>query len=163
MNISGTHIAYYFLCKRKLWLFANHINMEQNSDLVSYGRYISDSTYQKEKHEIKIDSISLDFYDGKRKIIHEIKKSDKMEILHIWQVRYYIFVLESKGIEGVTAIIDYPKLKKRIRVKFEDKSREKLNTIIAEIKDICNSIDTPPIINKPFCKKCSYYELCYIE
>ena len=27
MNIIATHINYYFVCKRKLWLFANGVNI----------------------------------------------------------------------------------------------------------------------------------------
>ena len=34
MTITGTHFNYYQLCHRKLWLFANGINMEQESELV---------------------------------------------------------------------------------------------------------------------------------
>jgi len=34
MQITGTHFNYYLLCQRKLWLFANGINMEHTSDLV---------------------------------------------------------------------------------------------------------------------------------
>ncbi|MBU1299705.1 MAG: CRISPR-associated protein Cas4, partial [Bacteroidetes bacterium] len=80
--MTGTQINYYFLCHRKLWLFSNQIDMEQTSDTVAMGKWISESTYKREEHEIKIstdeDNIVLDFYDGKNKIIHEVKKSDKM-------------------------------------------------------------------------------------
>ena len=34
MEITGTLINYYLVCHRELWLFANGINMEQESDLV---------------------------------------------------------------------------------------------------------------------------------
>lgn len=34
MTITDTHFNYYQLCHRKLWLFANGINMEQESELV---------------------------------------------------------------------------------------------------------------------------------
>lgn len=98
--MTGTQINYYFLCHRKLWLFTNKIDMEQNSDLVASGRFISESTYKRESHEIDIstdtDNIVLDFYDTKKKLIHEVKKSDKMEDVHIWQVKYYISILENK-------------------------------------------------------------------
>ncbi|HAB54702.1 MAG TPA: CRISPR-associated protein Cas4, partial [Ignavibacteriales bacterium] len=80
--MTGTQIAYYFLCQRKLWLFLRNIDMEQNSDTVALGKFISESTYEREKHEIHIsddeDEIVLDFYDDKTKTIHEVKKSDKM-------------------------------------------------------------------------------------
>ncbi|MBI9071957.1 MAG: CRISPR-associated protein Cas4 [Melioribacteraceae bacterium] len=160
--MTGTQISYYFHCKRHLWLFANSINMEQNSDTVAMGRFISDNTYKRKKHEIQIEGIALDFYDAKTKTIHEIKKSDKMEETHIWQVKYYISVLESKGIEGVTGKIDYPKLKKTEDVFLTESDRVKLREIENEVKKIIDSKVPSEVINKPFCKKCSYYDLCYI-
>ena len=49
MNISGIMIYYYFICQRKLWYFLNEINMEQNSELVSIGKIIDETTYSREK------------------------------------------------------------------------------------------------------------------
>jgi CRISPR-associated exonuclease Cas4 len=136
--------------------------MEQNSDVVSLGKFISESTYKREDHEIKIDDIVLDFYDGKTKTIHEVKKSDKMEELHIWQVKYYISVLEEKGIEGVTGEIDYPKLRQKIKVELSPDDRKELSRIKNDIKRIINQHNPPEVINKSFCKNCSYYDLCYV-
>jgi len=160
--MTGTQIAYYFLCKRKLWLFTHHIDQEQTSDTVALGKFISESTYKRERHEIQIDNIVLDFYDPKSKIIHEVKKSDKMENTHIWQVKYYISVLEQKGINGVTGEIDYPRLRQKVKVKLTDNDKEKLKIIKKDIEEILNKKKPPDTINKPFCKKCSYYDLCYI-
>ncbi len=164
--MTGTQINYYFLCKRKLWLFVNRVDMEQNSDVVAMGRFISDSTYKREEHEVLVtdgdDSIVLDFFDAKSKIIHEVKKSDSMEDVHIWQVKFYISILEKKGITGVRGEIDYPKLRQKIEVNLSDSDREELGRIRDDINNIISSEKAPPVINKPFCKKCAYYDLCYI-
>lgn len=166
MSLTGTHINYYFHCHRHLWLFANSINMEQTSDTVAMGKFISETTYDREKHEIRIiddeDDIVLDFYDNKTKTIHEVKKSDKMEVTHLWQVKFYISVLEKKGIRGVIGEIDYPKLRQKIKVELKDSDRTELLTIRNKIKTILELELPPDVINKPFCKNCSYYELCYI-
>ncbi|MGK9475600.1 CRISPR-associated protein Cas4 [Melioribacter sp. OK-6-Me] len=164
--MTGTQISYYFLCPRKLWLFSRNIEMEQTSDSVAIGKFISDSTYQREKHEIHIsddeDDIVLDFYDAKTKTIHEVKKSDKMEETHIWQVKFYIYVLEKRGISNITGEIDYPKLKQRIRVELSDDDRKKLKEIREDVRKIIERSAPPDIINKPFCKQCAYYDLCYV-
>ncbi len=164
--MTGTQIAYYFLCHRKLWLFVRNIDMEQTSDTVAMGKFISESTYEREKHEIHIsddeDDIVLDFYDDKTKIIHEVKKSDKMEETHIWQVKFYISVLENKGVDGVIGEIDYPKLREKVKVELTNKDRKELKKIRAEIKKIVEQNILPEIINKPFCKQCAYYDLCYV-
>lgn len=164
--MNGTQINYYFLCHRKLWLFVHRIEMEHNSDLVAVGKIISDTTYKRAEHEIRINSgneeIVIDFYDGKEKVIHEIKKSDKMEELHIWQVKYYLSILEDKGIYGATAEIDYPKLKQKIRVELTDKDREELGRIRDAIDTIIKTKKPPKTIKYPFCRNCSYFDLCFI-
>jgi len=43
--ITGTHISYYLVCHRKLWLFSHEIRMEHTSDLVSEGRLIHETSY----------------------------------------------------------------------------------------------------------------------
>jgi len=136
--------------------------MEQNSDAVTLGKFISETTYKREEHEIQIDDIVIDFYDDKTRIIHEVKKSDKMEELHLWQVKYYINVLEEKGITGVTGEIDYPKLREKVKVELTNADRDKLLEIKTDIERIITLSIPPEVINKPFCKQCSYYDLCYV-
>ena len=140
--------------------------MEQNSESVTMGKLISEATYIREKHEIHIaddeSDIVLDFYDGRNKIIHEVKKSDKMEETHMWQVKYYIYVLEKKGVLGVTGEIDYPKLRQKQKVELSEADKIKLEETRKDIENIISLKHLPGIINKPFCKKCSYYELCYV-
>ena len=78
MTITGTHFNYYQLCHRKLWLFANGINMEQESDLVYEGKLVHESSYPQRTaryEEVEIDGIKVDYYDAKNKVVHEIKKS----------------------------------------------------------------------------------------
>ena len=50
MNITGIMVYYYFICERRLWYFANQINMEQNSELVQIGKIIDETTYKREKN-----------------------------------------------------------------------------------------------------------------
>ncbi len=160
--MTGTQIAYYFICERKLWLFTHKIDMEHNSDVVAMGKFISESTYQRKKHEIHIDNIVLDNYDAKTKTIHEVKKSNKMEETHIWQVKYYISVLKGKGIDGVKGKIDYPKLRQTVEVELNPEDEKKLMEINNSINYILKKETPPNVINKSYCKKCSYYDLCYI-
>lgn len=94
MTITGTHFNYYQLCHRKLCFFANGINMEQESELVHLGKIIHETSYPQRVsryEEVAIDGIKVDYYDAKRKVIHEIKKSNKAEQAHEWQLKFYIF------------------------------------------------------------------------
>ncbi len=140
--------------------------MEHNHENVALGKFISESTYQRKQHEIHIadeeNDAVLDFYDPKTKTIHEVKKSNKMEETHIWQVKFYISILELKGIQNVTGEIDYPKLRQKVKVELTDYDRQELKQIQKEITEIIESGKPPVVINKPFCKQCAYYDLCYI-
>src|SRR5215212_4830163 len=111
MPLTATHINYYFICYRKLWLFANGINMEHTSDTVAEGKLIHETSYPQtaEKYsEIEIGGSKIDFYDAKNKVIHEVKKSDSIEDAHVWQAKYYIWLLQQNRIDEVTGIIEYP-------------------------------------------------------
>lgn len=164
MQITGTHFNYYQVCHRKLWLFANGINMEHNSDLVYAGKLIHEESYpqRSEKYEeIEIDGIKVDYYDAKRKIIHEIKKSDKVERAHEWQLKYYLHVFERNGIEGVTGLLEYPKLRKTTEVLLSDVDREAIAEMEKIIKKIMESDICPPLEKKGICRNCSYRDFCY--
>jgi len=164
--MQGVYIDYYFHCKRQLWLYAKNIRMEHTSEDVEIGKFISENTYDRKIHEIYLSDCDnnegvIDFMDKKRKIIHEVKKSKKMEDLHIWQIKYYIYLLENLGVNGIKGEIDYPKIKKIIKVEFSDKDKNDIQSIINEINRILKMQLPPPIINEPYCKRCSYYEFCY--
>ncbi|MEA3496924.1 MAG: CRISPR-associated protein Cas4, partial [Bacteroidota bacterium] len=139
MNITGTHINYYFICHRKLWLFANNIQMEHTSDPVLEGKIIHESTYQKRSgkyEEIQMGGIKIDFYNTKEKVIHEIKKSSKMHEAHIWQLKYYIYVFEKAGIKGVSGILEYPKERKTEEIYLSTIDIEEIKEIEIKIKKI---------------------------
>ena len=65
MNITGIMVYYYFICERRLWYFANQINMEQNSELVQIGKIIDETTYKREKKGILIDNTIKLVYNSK--------------------------------------------------------------------------------------------------
>lgn len=163
VRINGVLISYFVKCKRETWLFSKGLGLEKESQLVQLGRLVSESTYKRQEHEINLDNkIVLDWYDKKNRIIHEVKKSPALEYSHIWQVKYYIFYLEQKGIHGVKGIINYPLHKKMTYVSFEESDKETLSQLFQEIKALLNQPKPPPPERKPFCKACSYYELCWI-
>lgn len=164
--ITGTHINYYFLCHRKLWLFANGIQMEHTSDLVYEGKLIHETSYpqRSEKYEeIEIDGIRIDYYDTKNKVIHEVKKSDKVETANEWQLKYYIYILEKNGIEGVSGILEYPKLRITEEVYLSEPDRNTIETIKLEIEKIISSDTCPERIKIGLCRLCSYHDFCWVE
>ncbi|MCH5598033.1 CRISPR-associated protein Cas4 [Niabella ginsengisoli] len=174
MSITATHINYHHVCKRKLWLFCNGINMEHTSDTVYDGKLLHETSYpqRNEKHsELNIQAnhqnISLfgkiDFYDARQKIIHETKRSNKVEKAHEWQVKFYLWLLKLNGIDEATATLEYPLLRQTDCVTLTTEDIAQLQTMIEEISQLKESEQCPPVINAKICKSCSYYELCYVE
>jgi CRISPR-associated exonuclease Cas4 len=158
--ITGTQINYYFVCKRKLWLFSKNITMEQNSELVEIGSLIHNSTYKRKKKEIQFDGIKIDFFEKNSGIIHEVKKSKAIEDAHIWQLKYYLYYFKKLGL-NIKGKINYPVIRKTEEVNLSEDDTEKIKSIISKINSIVLSKNIPERISKKFCKKCSYFELCY--
>jgi CRISPR-associated exonuclease Cas4 len=161
---TGTHFNYYLICHRKLWLLANGIHMEHTSELVEMGKLIHETSYpqRSEKYsEIELDGVKIDYYDAKNKVVHEIKKSDSYEAAHEWQVKYYIFVLERNGVEGVTGILEYPKLRETKELFLTESDRDKISLYEDEIRKIIESDKAPEKQERNKCKNCSYFDFCW--
>ena len=166
MRITATYINLYNICKREHWLHANERRFEHTSDIVYDGKLIHEESYpqRSEKYEeLEIDGIKIDFYDAKNKIVHEIKRSDKAENAHEWQVKYYIRVLERNGVEGVTGILEYPTMRHTQKVELNDNDRKRIDEMETDIETIINGEACPPVISSKICRNCSYYEFCYVE
>jgi CRISPR-associated exonuclease Cas4 len=164
LNTTGTHIAYLHTCHRKLWLFAHGIRMEHTSDIVAEGKLIGETSYSdrtKKYTELELNGIKIDFYDAKNKVIHEVKKTDKVERAHIAQVKYYLYMLSKNGIEGASALLEYPKMRQTQIVEWEEGDEALVSTYIQEATAIINQPYCPPLVRLSICKKCSYYDFCY--
>ena len=161
-EITGIMVYYYFVCKKKLWYFANQIQMEQNSELVEIGKIIDETSYENQEKHILIDNtINIDFIKNSA-IIHEVKKTKSIEEASIWQVKYYIYYLEQKGVENVRAKIDFPLIIEAKDITLDNEDRQALKNIITNIRKIINSNVPIDVAQDKKCKKCAYYDLCYI-
>ena len=164
MTITGTHFNYYLICQRKLWLFANGINMENTSDLVYEGKLLHETSYPRrsEKYrEIELDGIKIDYYDPKNKVVHEIKKSEKHEEAHEWQLKYYMWVLAQNGIEGASGVLEYPKLHRTSEVFLTSPDNDAISEMLEQIEKIIHQDLAPARIKKPQCRNCSYFDFCW--
>ena len=175
-NITATHINYHQICPRKLWLFSHAIQMEHTSDLVAEGKQIGENTYPQRPEryteiELSFDigqgragaAVKIDFYDAKNKVVHEIKKSSKIEDAHRAQVKFYLYALEKNGITGAKGILEYPKQRHTEGVELTDEDRILIPKWITDIQSIVEKETCPKVINKPVCKSCSYFEFCYAD
>lgn len=161
-NVTGLMIYYYFICQRKLWYFINKIQMEQNSELVSMGKILDETSYQREKKSIMIDNtINIDFIKDVARL-HEVKKTKAIEEAGIWQVKYYMYYLEKKGVKNICAEIDFPLLRETRNIILEKEDKIILENVIKNIKEIIVKEKPPEYTKSKICKSCAYYDLCYI-
>lgn len=164
MRVNGTLINYYFHCKRQCYLHGNRLNLDDNSENVKIGKAIHEEKSEKGKNtEITIDNIKLDKLTSEYLV--EIKKSDVDINAATWQLIYYLKVLKDKGIErkGKLEFIEKNKTNKKvIIVELSEENEIKLNKYIDDIENLIISNEIPGVLNKGKCKKCAYYEYCYI-
>lgn len=140
--------------------------MEQESDLVHEGRLVHESSYPQRSsryEEIEIDGIKEDYYDARNKVIHEIKKSSKMECAHEWQLKYYMYVFEQHGICDVKGVLEYPLIHKTKEVLLTDIDRDEIVSMLKDIADVTALPDCPPAEKRSICRNCSYYEFCNVH
>lgn len=163
MKPTGTHINYYHICHRKLWLFTNGVQMEHTSGLVADGKLIAEMTYPQRAakyRELDLGFIKIDHYDAKNKIVREVKKSKKMEMAHLGQLKYYLWVLEQSGVDGVSGVLEYPKLRRTEEVWLSDLDREEILTWISGIETVLAGA-CPKVIDQVICGRCAYAAFCY--
>lgn len=163
MEVNGTLINYYFHCKRQCYLHGNRLNLEDNSENVQIGKAIHEEQLQNGHSEIAIENIRLDKLT--KEYLTEIKKSDADVEASTWQLLYYLKVLKDKGIyrKGKLEFIEKNKTKRKVLVvELTGDEEKELEKIIDEVKKLITVDEIPERLNKGSCKKCAYYEYCYI-
>jgi CRISPR-associated exonuclease Cas4 len=158
----GVKINYYYICKRKLWLYSKGIAFEQYDERVSQGKTVHENSYTREKSkEVEIDgNIKLDIID--KNFVREVKISSKMEKSDKMQLLYYLYYLDNFGIKR-KGKMNYVKERRVEEIDLKDEDKLEIEEALKEIKIVENLNSPPPKIDKVFCKKCAYYEFCYVE
>jgi len=161
--VNGTLISYYFICKTKLWLHANRINLEDNSEDVRIGKVLHEIKEGKSKQsEIKIDNVKIDKIT--KDYLVEFKKSDSDPEAVKWQVLLYLYKLHQKGVERLGKVEYHEKnhnTKTEI-IEFNDANEKELLVVLENIQKLIDLPTPPPPKFENKCKKCAYYEYCFI-
>ena len=164
MKVNGTLINYFIHCKRQCYLHGNRLNLEDNSEQVKIGKAIHQEKAQENKNtEIAIENIRLDRLS--KEYLTEVKKSDADIEASKWQLLYYLSILKSKGVvrKGKLEFIEKNRKDNIILyLELTEQIEKTLNNYIKEIEELLNSEKIPECINKSKCKKCAYYEYCYV-
>jgi len=162
INVTGVLVQYYVTCKRELWFFANQINMNYNNDDIDIGKFIHEKSYSRENKEIKFDNMVFDYVKNKNDLtIFEVKKSSSLTIGARYQLYFYLYNMRNCG-KDIKGVLVYPKERKREEIRLTDEIIQEIDEIIEDIKRVVNLKTPPKAIKKPYCKGCSFFELCMV-
>ena len=155
MKITGTIINYYFHCKRQCYLFANRINLEDNSEDVRMGRVLHEIKAKDGNNtEIKYENMVLDKVTSQ--YIEEYKKSDADTEAAKMQLLFYLKNLKDKGIIKEGKLIYNEKNKKENNkteiIKLDDVNLKKLQNCMEQIEILINQKDVPEVEKENKCK-----------
>ncbi|BBL45725.1 CRISPR-associated protein Cas4 [Nanobdella aerobiophila] len=164
--MKGNYIYYFIICPRKLWFYHHKITMEHESDLVLIGKYIELFYKEKYKYQKKliIEDISPDIMKRYRDfvLIYEIKKSSSFKEASLWQLKYYLYYLNRKGL-NVKGKLIIPEESKEEYIELSKEDEKKIEEMVKNIKEILKSDKPPKVIKKQYCKYCSYRMICWSD
>ncbi|MCX8029879.1 MAG: CRISPR-associated protein Cas4 [Brevinematales bacterium] len=163
MEVNGTLIWYYTICKREAWLIGHRIVPDQKDNRIMMGRHIHKYFFSREKaKEVLIDNtIKVDLVKGRRLIV-EIKKSSKFIDSTRWQLLFYLYYLKHKKGVVMEGEISIPDEKKRVLVRLSEESEKEIEKIIGEIEELLKQEKSPKPEWIKYCKVCGYKEMCWV-
>lgn len=137
------------------------INLEDNSEEVRIGRVLHENKNNSGNSEIAIDNIKTDKITDR--YIIEYKKSDADLQATIMQVKYYMYILNQKGIkrDGKIEIFEKNKQNKKIHyIENNEQIKNEIEELKKEIENLYNMEIPPKQQSENKCKKCAYNEYC---
>ena len=188
IKFTGTQVNYYFVCKRKLWLFSHNMELESESDLVHLGRLLHEQSYKRKFKEVQVDRIKVDFLERKVRsvpasandenasnvkiegegneptsiVIHEVKRSRSMHDAHVFQLLYYMYYLKKNHNTNVSkGVLHYPLLKTNVPFELTEEKEKEVEAVISDIKRTISLPKPPEAFWVKPCGSCAYREMCW--
>ena len=175
-HLTATLLNYHLICSRKSWLHHHGIRMEQESEAVALGKLLDESSYGRDKKQILVEAETpqgvplvgmIDRANLREGVLHETKKGRACEEAHLWQVRFYLWLLALNGVQradgrAFVGQLDYPALRRTEPVTLTAEHEQQLGEWTSELQQVLQQPTPPPrITQRKFCRKCAFEELCY--
>jgi CRISPR-associated exonuclease Cas4 len=160
--ITGNLLNAYYICHRKLWLFAHEVNPPTDNSCLEIGRLIGENSYKGEKKEIQIRNIKIDLIkkENGNVIIAEIKKSSKGTKAARMQLLFYLYQLKNQGVEAKGELL-IPKERKKEEILLTEELEKELEKTMRYIQTIIAQPNPPTVHKTHFCRVCAYKDLCF--
>jgi CRISPR-associated exonuclease Cas4 len=95
-------------------------------------------------------------------VIHEVKRSRKMQDAHVFQLLYYMYYLSKNyGVNTSLGVLHYPLLKQNVDVPLTEEKISQLEIALQGIKEVNSSSTPPEASRKGYCRSCAYQDLCW--
>ena len=162
LDIGGTLIWYYYICKREVWLMSRNIVPDQWDKNIDIGRFLHENSFNRENKEILFGNVKFDIVSQKNGeiIIGETKKTSKFHDSSIMQLIYYLRELSKVGVDA-EGILHFIEEKRTEKVYLDKEKLNELKNAESEIQKIIESETPPPVEKNNFCKNCGYREYCF--
>jgi CRISPR-associated exonuclease Cas4 len=163
LNITGTLVWYYYICRREVWLMAHGLEPDQDNLSIDVGRLVHETSFRREKKEIQFDNVKMDIVtDGEdRTIVAEIKKSSRFKKSATMQLAFYLSKLKEAGVEA-SGELRFPTEKRREEVELSQDVMEELELAFEDIRSIAAMNIPPPPEKLKYCSSCGYREFCWV-
>jgi len=160
--VTGTHIWYYCICRRQVWLISHQITPDQENENIVLGRYFDQESFQREKKSLEVESNRIDIFhsDNGKLVVGEVKKSSRFVESARMQLAYYLLKLKQNGVDA-EGVLRFPKEKTSQEVKLDAVLERNLLEAVEEIRLIMAREMPPPPVLIGFCKNCAYAEFCW--
>jgi CRISPR-associated exonuclease Cas4 len=147
-------IGYYCICPRKAWLSMRGLWMEQESQAVALGRLVDQSSYQRNKKALMLHAKApcgtplvgkIDWAQLDHGVLHETKKGRSCEDAHIWQLRFYLWLLRLNDVTRADGApfrgeLNYPTLRRTESVELEPAHEARLADMVAALRRLARQI-----------------------
>lgn len=162
LQVTGTLVWYYAICRREAWLMAHQIEPERENELLALGRLNQKEHYPRAVKELELPGIRVDQIrrEKGRLILCEVKKSTRFIPAARLQLGYYLWVLRQEGVEADGEIL-VPKEKKRVEVLLDPELSQQVEAAVAAIQTLCAEPRPPQAEWLHFCPSCAYAEFCW--
>lgn len=163
MGLTGSLVNAYFVCKRKLWLYAHQVSPDPDWELLELGRLITEETYKRDRKELEGKGMKIDVIqhsDGNT-VVGEIKKSSKGLKPAKMQLAFYLYQLKQKG-ANLRGELLIPKERKRIGVELNEAMEQELKQAFTDMGKIVSSEKPPKPKKIGYCRNCAYREFCWV-
>ncbi len=160
--VTATALTYLKICRRKLWLHAHGIKLENAHVNVKIGKHIQNTTFDRKEKDIALGDVGvIDWAEFKHGILHETKKGKTPAAADELQVKYYMVWMRDHGIDIRGARIHYPKQKRTKEIEWNNAFHHEVGDALTEARKIVAEDRPPPVVKLPYCKSCAFFEFCF--